>query len=186
MWEWHHSIIWNKEFLWFRTVKALPKENSCKYTCTHSQNVKALLNETDSNLQSPTLSRKLLHSSSAPWEMDYATNLIHNTSLPTKHLSEEALVFLKSLTAVMLPTQEPGQEHTGISSGQAEVVHPQLQQSLSRETVGLSDEQSVYLSNTPPGNSCVGQGQLLIKYGCSIYFFPYLPLYLRKSPQTSF
>lgn len=88
--------------------------------------------------------------------MDHATNLIHNTSLPTKHPSEEALVFLKSPTTVILPTQEPGQEHTGISSGQAEVVHPQLQQSLSRETVGLSDEQSVYLSNTPPGNSCVG------------------------------
>lgn len=117
--------------------------------------------------------------------MDYATNLIHNTSLPTKHLSEEVLVFLKSPTTVMLPTQEPGQEHTGISSGQAEVVHPQLQQSLSRETVGLSDEQSVYLSNTPPGNSCVGH-----KVSCSqnmlAQFIYFLPLHLRKSPQTSF
>lgn len=94
--------------------------------------------------------------------MDLATNSIHNTSLPTKHLSEEALVFLESPTTVMVPTKEPGQEPTGISSGQAEVVHPQLQQSLSREIVGLSDEQSVYLSNTPPGNSWVGH-----KVSCS-------------------
>lgn len=82
----------------------------------------------------------------------------------------------------MLPRQEPGQEDRGISSGQAEVVHQQFQQSLSMEIVGLSDEQSVYLFNCPPGKSCV----LLTKYPHSICFFLYLPLHLKKSPQTSF
>lgn len=63
---------------------------------------------------------------------------------------------------VMQPRQEPGQEHTGISSGQAEVIHQQLQQNLFREIVELFDEQSEYLFKSPPGNSCVGH-----KVNCS-------------------
>lgn len=107
--------------------------------------------------QSPALSMELLHSPSYPpgkLTMLPTSSIIHH--FQTKHLSKETLVFLNSPTTVMMPRQEPGQKHTGISSGKAEAVHQQLQQNISREIEGLSDEQSVYLFNTPLGNSCVG------------------------------